>query len=59
MKEKKITFVNSVEDKIGLQRKKTRACENSDVENCLYKWFLQEPSEGAPVNGVIFKAQAG
>jgi hypothetical protein len=51
-------FVDSIEDDIGLQRKKTRLCEHSEVDECLYKWFLQKRSERVPTNGVILKAQA-
>jgi hypothetical protein len=38
--EKLVMFVDFIEDDIALQRKKTRLCENSDVDKCLYKWFI-------------------
>jgi hypothetical protein len=31
-------------------------CENNDVDECLYNWFLQKCSEG--IHGVILKRQA-
>jgi hypothetical protein len=52
------SFVDSIEDDVGLQRKKTELCEHSEVDECLYKWFLQKRSERVPINGVILKAQA-
>jgi hypothetical protein len=59
MKEKETlhSFINSAEDKVWLQRTKTRLCENSDVDECLYKWSLQKRSERLPVNRIILKAQ--
>lgn len=38
--------------------KKTRLCEKLDIDECLYKWFLQKSSERVPKNGVILKAPA-
>jgi hypothetical protein len=35
-----------------------RLHENSYVDECLYKWFLQKHNERVPINGVILKAQA-
>jgi hypothetical protein len=52
------SFVDSIEDDIGLQRKKTRLCEHSKVDECLYKWFLQKHSERVPIYGVLLKAKA-
>jgi hypothetical protein len=52
------SFVDSIEDDTGLQRKKTRLCEHSEAYECLYKLFLQKCSEKVPINGVILKAQA-
>jgi hypothetical protein len=58
-KEKKLCpFVDSIEDNARLQRKKTRLCEHSEADECLYKWFLQKRSERVPIPGVILKAQA-
>jgi hypothetical protein len=51
------SFVDSIEDIVGLQRKKTRLCEHSEVDKCSYKWFLQKRSGRVPINGVILKAQ--
>jgi hypothetical protein len=39
-------------------RKKTRLCENSEVDECLYKWFLKKHRAIVPINGVILKAKA-
>jgi hypothetical protein len=52
------SFVYSIEDDAGLQRKKTRFYEHSEVDECLCKWSLQKRSERVPINGVILKAQA-
>jgi hypothetical protein len=50
-------FVDSIEDDVGLQRRRVD-CEHSEVDECLYKWFLQKHSERVPINGEIMKAQA-
>ena len=56
--EKLRSFVASVESDVGLQRKKVRVGEDNELDDCLYKWFIQKRSESVPVNGVILKAQA-
>jgi hypothetical protein len=59
MKEDRLCLlVDPKEDGLRLQRKKTRLRENSYVDECLYKWFLQKHSERVPINGVILKGQA-
>jgi hypothetical protein len=50
--------LDSIENDVELQRKTTRLCEHSEVDECLYKCFIQKRSERAPINGVIIKAQA-
>jgi hypothetical protein len=50
-------FVDSIEVDLGLQRKKTRLCDQSEVDKCLYKQFLQKHSERVTIDGVILKAQ--
>jgi hypothetical protein len=57
-KNKQITrlFVDSIEDNIVLQRKKTRLCEHCEIEESLYKWFLQKDSEKMLISGVILRA---
>jgi hypothetical protein len=50
--------VDSLEDDIGMQRKKTRHHENGYVHKCLYKWSLPKCSERVPINEIILKAQA-
>jgi hypothetical protein len=58
MKEEKMrVFVAAVESDVGLQRKMARVGEDNEVDDSLYKGFLQERSESVPVNGVILKAQ--
>jgi transposase-like protein len=52
------SLVDSIEDGIGLQKKKTRLHGHSEVDKCLCKWFLQKHSERVLINGVILKAQA-
>jgi hypothetical protein len=56
--EKLRAFVNTVETEVGLQRKKTRIGNYSEVDDCLYKWFVQKRSESVPINGIILKAKA-
>jgi hypothetical protein len=37
--EKKVhLFLDFIDDDVGLQRKKTRLCEHSEVDECLYEW---------------------
>jgi hypothetical protein len=31
--------VHAIEDEVGLQRKMTRFCKHSEVDECLYKWL--------------------
>jgi hypothetical protein len=38
-------FVDTIENDIGLHRKKAKLCEDLDVDECLYKLFLQKHSE--------------
>jgi hypothetical protein len=35
------SFLDSMQEDIGLQRKKTRLCKKLDLGECLYKWFMQ------------------
>lgn len=51
-------FVNTVESEIGLQRKKNKLGQNSDLDECLYRWFLIKRSEGVPLSGPVIRAQA-
>jgi hypothetical protein len=51
------SFVDSIEDNIGLQRKETRLCEQSEVDECLYRWLLQKCSERVPIDGVIVEVK--
>jgi hypothetical protein len=50
--------VHSTEHDTELQRKKTIFCENSYVDVCSYKRFLQNSSERVPINGIILRVQA-
>lgn len=34
------SIIDSIDDDVGLQRKKTRFCRHSEVEVCLYKSLL-------------------
>jgi hypothetical protein len=52
------SFVYSVEDDVRLRSMKTRLCDHNEVDECLYKWFLQKRSERVPINGVILETQA-
>jgi hypothetical protein len=36
---------------------KFRLCEHSEVDECLYKWFLPKVREGVPREGVIFEEE--
>jgi hypothetical protein len=56
--ENKLRLLDSADDDTGLQRKKTRLCENREVDECFYKWFLQKHSQRVTINGVTLKAQA-
>lgn len=40
--EKLRSFVASVESDVGLQRKKVRVGEDNELDDCLYKWFIQK-----------------
>lgn len=51
-------FVDAVESDVGLQRKTIKLGEDSDLDECLYRWFLIKRSEGVPLSGPILRAQA-
>lgn len=56
--EKLLSFVDQVDDKIGLDRKKARLSDAGDVDECLFTWFVQKRSEGVPLSGPLLQAQA-
>lgn len=51
-------FVDVIESDVGLQRKTIKLGEDSELDECLYRWFLIKRSEGVPLSGPILKAQA-
>ncbi|XP_066999018.1 uncharacterized protein [Anabrus simplex] len=57
--EKKLrSFVDTVESGVGLQRKKTKLGKDSELDECLYRWYVIKRREGVPLSGPVIKAQA-
>ncbi|XP_066903338.1 jerky protein homolog-like [Halyomorpha halys] len=56
--EKLISFINNVDNNSALRRKRTRMGKLSDLEKCLFTWFVQKRSEGEHISGPILKEQA-
>lgn len=56
--EHKLSLVYTVQSEVGLQRKKTKLGKDSELDECLYRWFLSKQSEGVPLSGPVIRAQA-
>ncbi|XP_069687968.1 tigger transposable element derived 5-like [Periplaneta americana] len=55
---KLLSFVNRVEDEVGLCRKRTRLGKHTTLDECLYIWYLQKRNEGALLSTSALKQQA-
>lgn len=51
-------FVHTVDENDGLQRKRARKSNLDDLDDAVYKWFVQQQQSGVPISGPIICAQA-
>lgn len=56
--ERLLSFLDNVDKTSALLRKKTRMGKQSDLDKCLFVWFVQKRSEGLPISGPSLKVQA-
>jgi transposase-like protein len=52
------SFLDKLDNILGLERKKSRLGKNETVDDCLYTWFIQKRSLDFPLSGPILKTQA-
>lgn len=58
MKKKDEIFTSVDQSNFHTKRKRMRKCVDSDIEDCLLKWFKQKRSENVPLSGPILISKA-
>jgi len=51
-------FVDTVDEKEGLQRKRARKADFDTLDTLTFNWYVQEQSKGTPIQGFVIQEKA-
>ena len=56
--EKLRAFLQTIDADEGMQRKRTRQAENTELDKAMFSFFVEKRNDGIPLSGTILQAQA-